>query len=547
MRGSRIWALLLAASVLTLSSPALAHGAVVDAHAEVAAALFAASATQAAESRAASARISAERAQIVVLAAKVRANAAQRAQLIVAEEGFVTELAAKDRSYAEAIEAFRGAVIHITATPEGLAALHQFNNGDEVGALAIIGRLNDVRDAAEQKMTDVEKAVGRRDQAELALEARARGKLNTATVTALFEQVTRLDPGSHWDWVVLSRLYRDAGRLADAEKAGESAVLTSSIDAQRNEGLLELGDVRDAEGNLAGANQAYQVALSAYRGLALANPGRTDLQTGIEVCLGKIGDVRMEQGDLVGAGAAYGESLQIVRGLVAAAPGDQSAQRDLVVSLYDDANLLAAQNDLAGSAKTFDEAVATARAMASADPGNLGLQGLVGRVLQHRGAVLVLQRDFTAALVDLRESAAIGARVSAADPDNVDDGESWATSLEDVGAAAVMAHDWVAGDDAFQQDISIRQRLADADPGNGALQGALSATLKLYGQVLVGHPAGRQTALTLAKLAAMPNAGVAWSAVARAWRLARIVGEVTPADQPAIDDAERRAAAEAKP
>jgi hypothetical protein len=78
-----------------------------DAHAEIAAALFAASATQAAVEKAADAKISAQQAQIAALAAKVRAGQAKQAELTQAQESFITQLAASDRAYAAAIDSFR--------------------------------------------------------------------------------------------------------------------------------------------------------------------------------------------------------------------------------------------------------------------------------------------------------------------------------------------------------------------------------------------------------------------------------------------------------
>lgn len=106
---------------------------------------------------------------------------------------------------------FRAAVQDIAATPEGAAALARFNAGDRKGALAILDKLQGAVDAALQKRTDIERAVGHRSIAALALEARAKGDETTAQVIERYEEVTRLDPGVNWDWAELSELYRDAG------------------------------------------------------------------------------------------------------------------------------------------------------------------------------------------------------------------------------------------------------------------------------------------------------------------------------------------------
>ena len=71
-----------------------------------------------------------------------------RTQLAAAQRAFIRDLSAKDRAYAEAIERFRRDVTDLAATPEGKAALAQFNAGQEVEALAILDQLQAARDRA---------------------------------------------------------------------------------------------------------------------------------------------------------------------------------------------------------------------------------------------------------------------------------------------------------------------------------------------------------------------------------------------------------------
>ena len=204
---------LVVALVLCLLPPVFAQSptaavAQIDARAEVAAALFAAAATQAASERAADAKLRAQRQEIEGLRAQVRGGAAQlRVALTAAEEKYVAALAARDRVYAQEIAVFRAAVEDIAKTPEGVAALARFNAGDEVGALAVLDDLRAARDAARKKRADVESAAEARRIATLALEARTRSKVTTAQVISRFEEVTRLDPGVFWDWAELMRLY----------------------------------------------------------------------------------------------------------------------------------------------------------------------------------------------------------------------------------------------------------------------------------------------------------------------------------------------------
>jgi hypothetical protein len=249
----------------------------VDARAEVAAALYAASATQAAAEKLADAKLSALRKTIQQLQGRVRTGVAEtisvRSELTTAEEQFVAELAERDRAYSVEVAVFRAAVQDIAATPEGAAALARFNAGDEVGALAILDDLGKARDAAREKRAKIESAAEGRRIAALAVDAGTKGKVTTADVIRRFEEVTQLDPGVHWDWVELCRLYRSAGRLPDAKEAADRAAETANTERDRSVALNELGDVQGCAKTLS-------------RGAGV-------LPKGVEHC-GKLGGARCE-------------------------------------------------------------------------------------------------------------------------------------------------------------------------------------------------------------------------------------------------------------
>ena len=305
----------------------------IDAHSEVAAALYAASATQAAAERLADARLRAQRKEIEGLRAALRAGDARlRAQLTAAEEAYVAALSARDRAYAQEIAVFRAAVSDIAATPEGLAALARFNAGDEAGALAILDDLRRARDAARQKRADLESAAEGRRIATLALDALQRGKQGTAALIARFEEVTRLDPGVHWDWIELGRLYRRAGRLADARRAAEAAARTAEDDRERAVASSAQGDVLQAQGDGPGALAAYRRSHTLHETLAARDAQNSDWQRDLSVSHERIGDVLRAQGDGPGALAAYRRSLALRETLAARDPSNAEWQRDRIVS-----------------------------------------------------------------------------------------------------------------------------------------------------------------------------------------------------------------------
>src|SRR5215831_3797841 len=335
MRGRWPWIL---AVVWCVAYSAIAHGATavvaeVDARAEIAAALFASSATQAAAERVADVKIRSQRKEIEELRGKVRAGDAHRkADLTAAEEKYVAALAQRDRAYAQEIAVFRKTVEDIAATPEGAAALARFNAGDEIGALAVLDNLRAARDAARQKRADIESAAEGRRIATLALEARNHGKLMTAEVIARYEEVTRLDPGVHWDWVELGRLYTDAGSLPAALRAARSAADTAENDRDRSVGLIAIGDVQVAQGDLSAALTSYRASLAIFERPAKADPSNSQWQHDLSVSDITIGEVQRAQGDLSAALTSYRAALAIFERLAKADPSNAQWQRGLSVS-----------------------------------------------------------------------------------------------------------------------------------------------------------------------------------------------------------------------
>jgi hypothetical protein len=73
--------------------------------------------------------------------------------------------------------------------------------------------------------------------------------------------------------------------------------------------------------------------LAIMRKLAAADPGNAGWQRDVSVSLDNVGNVRRAAGDRAGALSAHEESLAIRRKLAAADPGNAGWQRDVSVSL----------------------------------------------------------------------------------------------------------------------------------------------------------------------------------------------------------------------
>ncbi|MFZ4687534.1 MAG: hypothetical protein ACOYMK_18260, partial [Hyphomonadaceae bacterium] len=217
---------------------------------------MAAAATQAAEQRLADQTIRGLRANIGRLEARVASGQAANAELTAAREALIADLARRDTQYAQEIAVFRAAVQDIASTPEGLAILAERRPGNLRQARTALLDLIARRNAAEQRATQVRQAANLRTGATIALDDRARGEAGTEEVIALYAEVTRLDPGVHWDWVELGRLYVNSGNLPEARSAAEQAAETAQSDVDRYIAAGALGDVQVLQGDLRAALQS---------------------------------------------------------------------------------------------------------------------------------------------------------------------------------------------------------------------------------------------------------------------------------------------------
>ena len=105
--------------------------------------------------------------------------------------------------------------------------------------------------------------------------ALTRGNRTLAAVEA-YERATELDGNEVWPWIHLGRLHQQAGDLSVAEQAFLKAEAVAEGDGDERSlaaSYVYVGEVRVAQGDLAGALEAYEAGLAIRQRLASADPG----------------------------------------------------------------------------------------------------------------------------------------------------------------------------------------------------------------------------------------------------------------------------------
>ena len=294
-------------------------------------------------------------------------------------------------------------------------------------------------------------------------------------------------PPQGWQPLAQNLLYIHYDRLEALGRLGECSTLLRLIEAwllrmpaaeqdgaewQREGGVIQnrLGDVLQAQGNLAGAKQRYEAGLRISDALATRDPDDAGWQRDLSVSENKLGEVLWEQGDLAGAQRRYEASLRIIDALARRDPENADWQRDLSVSQNKLGDLLQAQGDLAGAQQCYEVDLRIAEALAKRDPENAGWQRDLSVSQNKLGDLLQAQGDLAGAQQRYEASLLIRDALARRDPENAGWQRDLSVSFERLGDLLQAQGDLAGAQQRYEADLRIAEALATRDPDNAGWQ-----------------------------------------------------------------------------
>lgn len=423
--------------------------------------------------------LEAAQAELAQVAAERQRLVDEIAEVTAERQGLVDEIAARDRQFAAEIAEYRRQVASIASSPDPRkrAALERYAEGDRAGAFEALVAIQE----AETKAV----AAGWREIAALAADRKDRGEMETAQVIQVHERAQSLDAGYAWGWIELRRLYHEAGRLPDARRAAEQALVYARNPHARAAAESALGDVLVASGDLAAARGRFEESFLILQRLAEANPNSAQVQRDLGVSLNKLGDVLVKSGELAAARALFEESLLILQQPAEANPNSAQAQRDLSLSLNRLGGVLVASDELTAAQVQFEASLLIRQRLVEANPNSAQAQRDLSLSLEGLGNVLMKLNDLTAARARFEASLEIRRRLAEADPSKAQAQRDLSLSLNQLGDVLVRTGNLAAAREQFEASLLIRQRLAKADPTSAQALQDLGLTLEKLGNVLV--------------------------------------------------------------
>jgi tetratricopeptide (TPR) repeat protein len=195
-------------------------------------------------------------------------------------------------------KAFRAAVMALVgqsndpSAPRGInRAIELLRQGETGAAEAALAEILDRR-LAERSTASQEAAEAARHLGALAYLS------DTARALYSYRTATDLDPNDTWSWIYLGRLYKRAGNLAAAEQAFQKArEAAERADNARDimAADIGLGDVRVAQGDRAGALQAFEQGRAIRDKLAQRDPNNAEWQRDLIVSHVKLAEVAVQE------------------------------------------------------------------------------------------------------------------------------------------------------------------------------------------------------------------------------------------------------------
>ncbi|TAZ43485.1 toll/interleukin-1 receptor domain-containing protein, partial [Rhizobium ruizarguesonis] len=154
-------------------------------------------------------------------------------------------------------------------------------------------------------------------------------------------------------------------------------------DAQPNDRLWQVargttflvdGDIKKAQGSLAGALESYRKSLAIREKLVALDPNNADWQGNLSSIYTALGDVQTAQGSLKDALDSYQRGLAIDERLSAADPGNTGRLSALSVDYRSIGDIKKAQGSLAGALESYRKSLAILEKLVALDPNNADWQ-----------------------------------------------------------------------------------------------------------------------------------------------------------------------------
>jgi len=263
-----------------------------------------------------------------------------------------------------------------------------------------------------------------------------------------------------------------------------AASLSSEEIFRRSQSISQIGQLRQAQGDLKAALESYREALRIAAELAAREPANADWQFGLGTAHFFVADALRKQGDLKGAMTEFAAYRDVAIGLTARDPSNVKWLLELSYGHGGVAAVQEALGDLTGARRELEFALKVKEDVAAREPASLESQQAVANGHNRLGVVLEKLGEADAAMQHFRADLGIRQQLVAADEKNNAIKRQYLVALSFVSFALLDRGDVKAAAGYAVQARDVAATLASLDPANADWQRDLAVTEGRVGTTL---------------------------------------------------------------
>jgi eukaryotic-like serine/threonine-protein kinase len=313
-------------------------------------------------------------------------------------------------------------------------------------------------------------------------------------------------------------LLEDVGREATAYfKAVPPGSMTGEELFRRSQALYQIGQIRQAEGKLKEATEAYRESLAVAEQVAAKDPTNAEWRLSVATAHFYVGEVLRIQSNLDGAMLEYAAYRDIARSLAVAAPDNDRWALELSYGTGAVAAVSELRGDLESARRDLEVALAIKKELATKKPGEVERQQAVATGHNRLGVVLDKLGQTDAALKHYMADLEIRRGLVSAHPTDYAIKRSFQNAISALGRAyeesgdlAAAAQQYRVWRDVAAEYAALDRRNADWQRDLAVAESALASALHLSGSPAQAEQLFQSALSVLVPLAKSSPAQAQW-------------------------------------
>ena len=286
--------------------------------------------------------------------------------------------------------------------------------------------------------------------------------------------------------------------------------------ALRVKALQKIGNVREDQGNLPAAMEAYRAAAAAAAELMRRAPGNTEREAAYAETLHHLGNAYWFQGDLNRALDCFQQAIELLQRVVSVRPSDTSSAL-LAYARTNAGRVREARGEFAAAKSLYEAVLATFRTLTSRHPGEVRWQSDLADAAESLAKVAMEQGQLTQAIAGYRDVHRIRNQIVVSSPSDRDSQENLLITDAALGGALAQCGDEDVAADYVRAAVRIARELIAFDTTQSDWRLDLAKYSRLLGGIArgtgrFGEAAGAdgEALRVLAELVAMDGTNTAW-------------------------------------